>query len=222
MLYERTAISKKPEKLIEKELQALREDDTLTPDLVFRDPYFLDFLGLRDTYSEKDLEAAILRQMESFLLELGSGFAFVARQKRITLDGDDYYIDLLFYHRRLRRLVMIELKIGDFKPADKGQFSNLLYEFKIFIHQEKFGSLLGGKNVARRRILNSFTFNSSAERFSCSAQRLTKSDVYSNRLGSSTASRKTRRAFRSSVASLYPLTSAMAIDIASPSPTCPA
>lgn len=121
MLYERTAISKKPEKLIEKELRDLREDGRLTPDLVFRDPYFLDFLGLRDTYSEKDLEAAILRQMESFLLELGSGFAFVARQKRITLDGDDYYIDLLFYHRRLRRLVMIELKIGDFKPADKGQ-----------------------------------------------------------------------------------------------------
>jgi len=121
MLYERTAISKKPEKLIEQELRALREEDALTPDLVFRDPYFLDFLGLRDTYSEKDLEAAILREMESFLLELGSGFAFVARQKRITLDGDDYYIDLLFYHRRLRRLVMVELKIGDFKPADKGQ-----------------------------------------------------------------------------------------------------
>jgi predicted nuclease of restriction endonuclease-like (RecB) superfamily len=121
MLYERTAISKKPEKLIEQELKALRKEDALTPDLVFRDPYFLDFLGLKDTYSEKDLEAAILREMESFLLELGSGFAFVARQKRITLDGDDYYIDLLFYHRRLRRLVMIELKIGDFKPADKGQ-----------------------------------------------------------------------------------------------------
>jgi predicted nuclease of restriction endonuclease-like (RecB) superfamily len=121
MLYERTAISKKPEKLIEQELKALREEDALTPDLVFRDPYFLDFLGLKDTYSEKDLEAAILREMESFLIELGSGFAFVARQKRITLDGDDYYIDLLFYHRRLRRLVMIELKIGDFKPADKGQ-----------------------------------------------------------------------------------------------------
>jgi len=121
MLYERAAISKKPQKLIEQELKALREEDALTPDLVFRDPYFLDFLGLKDTYSEKDFEAAILREIESFLLELGSGFAFVARQKRITLDGDDYYIDLLFYHRRLRRLVMIELKIGDFKPADKGQ-----------------------------------------------------------------------------------------------------
>lgn len=121
MLYERTAISKKPEKLIEQELEALREEDAFTPDLVFRDPYFLDFLGLQDTYSEKDLEAAILREMEAFLLELGSGFAFVARQKRITVDGDDYYLDLLFYHRRLRRLVVIELKLGDFKPADKGQ-----------------------------------------------------------------------------------------------------
>jgi predicted nuclease of restriction endonuclease-like (RecB) superfamily len=121
MLYERTAISKKPEKLIEQELKALREEDALTPDMVFRDPYFLDFLGLKDTYSEKDLEAAILREIESFLLEMGEGFAFVARQKRITVDGDDYYIDLLFYHRRLRRLVVIELKLGDFKPADKGQ-----------------------------------------------------------------------------------------------------
>jgi predicted nuclease of restriction endonuclease-like (RecB) superfamily len=121
MLYERTAISKKPEKLIEQELRALREEDALTPDLVFRDPYFLDFLGLKDAYSEKDLESAILREMESFLLELGGGFAFIARQKRITLDGDDYYIDLLFYHRLLQRLVLIELKIGDFKPADKGQ-----------------------------------------------------------------------------------------------------
>lgn len=121
MLYERTALSKKPEELIEQELKGLRDDDQLTPDLVFRDPYFLDFLGLKDTYSEKDLENALLREIESFLLELGSGFAFVERQKRISLDGDDYYIDLLFYHRRLRRLVVIELKIGDFRPADAGQ-----------------------------------------------------------------------------------------------------
>jgi len=121
MLYERTALSKKPEKLIVQEIQALRECDQLTPDLVFRDPYVLDFLGLRDAYGERDLEDALLREIESFLLELGIGFAFVERQKRITLDGDDYYMDLLFYHRRLRRLVVIELKIGDFKPADAGQ-----------------------------------------------------------------------------------------------------
>src|SRR6185295_14723491 len=96
-------------------------EDRLTPDLVFRDPYVLDFVGLREAYSEQDLESALLREIESFLLELGTGFAFVERQKRITLDGDDYYLDLLFYHRRLRRLVVIELKLGDFKPADVGQ-----------------------------------------------------------------------------------------------------
>ena len=121
MLYERTAISKRPEKLIRQELEVLRAEDKLTPDLVFRNPYILDFLGLKDTYAEKDLEAAILREIESFLLELGAGFAFIERQKRITLDGDDYYLDLLFYHRTLRRLVAIDLKIGDFKPTDMGQ-----------------------------------------------------------------------------------------------------
>jgi len=121
MLYERTAISKKPEELAKKELAALREEDRLTPDLVFRDPYFLDFLGLKDTYSEKDLETAILREMEGFILELGAGFSFVARQKRITLDGEDYYLDLLFFHRKIKRLIAIELKLGKFKAAYKGQ-----------------------------------------------------------------------------------------------------
>jgi predicted nuclease of restriction endonuclease-like (RecB) superfamily len=121
MLFERTALSKKPQRMIRQELEALRQEDRLTPDLVLRDPYFLDFLGLRATCGEKDLEDALLREIESFLLELGIGFAFVERQKRITLDGDDYHLDLLFYHRRLRRLVAIELKIGDFKPADAGQ-----------------------------------------------------------------------------------------------------
>lgn len=121
MLYERTALSKRPDKLIRRELNVLRKDDRLTPDLVFRDPYFLDFLGLRDRYLEKDLEDAILRELEQFILELGTGFTFIARQKRIQVDGDDYYIDLLFYHRRLGRLIAIDLKLGDFKPADKGQ-----------------------------------------------------------------------------------------------------
>lgn len=121
MLYERTALSKKPEDLIRTELAALRENDAVSPDLVFQDPYLLDFLGLRDTFSEKDLESALLREIERLLLELGAGLAFVERQKRITLDGDDYYIDLLFFHRRMRRLVVIELKIGEFKPADAGQ-----------------------------------------------------------------------------------------------------
>jgi predicted nuclease of restriction endonuclease-like (RecB) superfamily len=121
MLYERTALSKRPDKLIRRELDILREDDRLTPDLVFRGPYFLDFLGLKDRYLEKDLEDAILRELERFILELGAGFSFVARQKRIQVDSDDHYIDLLFYHRILRRLVAIDLKLGDFKPADKGQ-----------------------------------------------------------------------------------------------------
>ena len=121
MLFERTALSKKPDQLIRQELDALKAADTLTPDLVFRDPYVLDFLGLKDTYAEKDVEAAILREMEAFILELGVGFCFVARQKRMQVDHDDYYLDLLFYHRKLHRLVAIELKIGDFKAADKGQ-----------------------------------------------------------------------------------------------------
>lgn len=121
MLFERTALSRKPEALIRKELAALRERSEITPALVFQDPYMLDFLQLADTYSERDLESAILREIERFLLELGAGFAFVERQKRITLDGDDYYLDLLFFHRRMQRLVAVELKIGDFKPADSGQ-----------------------------------------------------------------------------------------------------
>lgn len=121
MLYERTALSKKPEELAKVELNELREQDRLSPDMVFRDPYFLDFLGLKDRYMEKDLEDAILREMESFLLELGAGFAFLARQKRIQIDSDDFYIDLLFYNRELKRLIAIDLKLGDFKAEYKGQ-----------------------------------------------------------------------------------------------------
>jgi predicted nuclease of restriction endonuclease-like (RecB) superfamily len=121
MLYERTALSKKPEELAKIELIELREQDRLSPDMVFRDPYFLDFLGLKDRYMEKDLEDAILREMESFLLELGSGFAFLARQKRIQIDSDDFYIDMLFYNRKLKRLIAIDLKLGDFKAEYKGQ-----------------------------------------------------------------------------------------------------
>jgi len=121
MLYERTALSRKPEQLIRQELDALRATDTLTPDLVFRDPYVLDFLGLADSYSERDLESAILAELQRFIIEMGSDFAFLARQKRITIDGRDYYIDLLFYHRRLKCLVAIDLKLGEFDAAFKGQ-----------------------------------------------------------------------------------------------------
>jgi len=121
MLYQRTALSRQPDELIQHELEALRETDRVTPALVFRDPYFLDFLGLDDHYIERDVEDAIMRELEQFLLELGAGFSFIARQKRIPVGGDDYFLDLLFFHRGLRRLIAIELKLGDFKPADKGQ-----------------------------------------------------------------------------------------------------
>jgi predicted nuclease of restriction endonuclease-like (RecB) superfamily len=121
MLYERTALSKKPEALIRKELNALRRQGDVQPQMVLKDPYVLDFLGLTDHYLERDLEDGILRELESFLLELGAGFSFVARQKRIQLDGDDFYIDLLFFNRLLKRLVAIELKLGRFKHAYKGQ-----------------------------------------------------------------------------------------------------
>ncbi len=121
MLFERTALSSKPNELIQQELATLRESDRLSPELVLKDPYILDFLGLQDRHLEKDLEDAILRELENFLLELGAGFTFVARQKRLQIDNDDFYIDLLFYNRRLKRLVAIDLKLGDFEAAHKGQ-----------------------------------------------------------------------------------------------------
>ena len=120
-LFLRTELSRNTDELVRRELAALRDEDQWTPDLVFRDPYLLPFLGLSDTFNEKDLEEALLREMERFLLELGEGFAFVARQKRITVDDRDFYLDLLFYHRGLRRLVALDLKIGAFDPGFKGQ-----------------------------------------------------------------------------------------------------
>ena len=143
MLYERTALSRKPAELARKELAALREDDKLTPDLVFRDPYFLDFLGLKDTYSEKDLETAILRELEAFILELGIGFSFVGRQKRMTVDNEDYYLDLLFFHRKLRRLVAIELKLGKFQAADKGQMELYLRWLEKYEQEPQEGPPIG-------------------------------------------------------------------------------
>ena len=108
-----------------------------SPAQVFKDPYFLDFLGLRQGHDEADLEAAILRQLEAFILELGRGFAFVERQKRMVIDGEDFYLDLLFYHRRLRRLVAIELKLGRFKAAHKGQME--LYLKWLDKHERQAG-----------------------------------------------------------------------------------
>ena len=137
MLYERTAISRKPEEVARAELAQLREDDRLTPTLIFKDPYVLDFLGLNDRYLERDLEDAILREIETFLLELGDGFAFLGRQKRIQIDSDDFYLDLLFYHRHLRRLIAIELKLGDFKAEYKGQME--LYLRWLAKHEQQPG-----------------------------------------------------------------------------------
>jgi predicted nuclease of restriction endonuclease-like (RecB) superfamily len=120
-LFERTAISKKPELTISRELALLREQGLVNENLILKDPYILDFLDLNDSYLEKDLEDAILRELQQFLLELGSGFSFVARQYRIQIDNDDFYIDLLFYNRKLKRLVAIDLKIDNFKAEYKGQ-----------------------------------------------------------------------------------------------------
>jgi predicted nuclease of restriction endonuclease-like (RecB) superfamily len=120
MLFQRTALSKKPQAVISAEIGKLR-DGQMSPDTVFRDPYLLDLLGLKGAYSERDLESAILREIEGVLLELGTGFAFVARQKRMSVGKDDFHLDLLFFHRHLRRLIAVELKLESFQPAHVGQ-----------------------------------------------------------------------------------------------------
>lgn len=146
MLYERTAISRKPEQTIAKELALLKKEQQLNPDLVFRDPYFLDFLGLSDMYSEKDLETSIIVELQRFIIELGSDFAFMARQKRIIIDNRDYYIDLLFYHRRLKCLVAIDLKLGDFEAGFKGQM-------ELYLRYLQINEQLEGENAPLGLIL---------------------------------------------------------------------
>ena len=121
MLYERTAISSKPEVVIKHDLASLRDNDIMSPDLVFKSPYFLEFTGLTGAYSERDLESALIAHLEQFIIELGCGFSFVARQKRMIIDGEDFYLDLLFYHRRLHRLIAIDFKLGHFRAQYKGQ-----------------------------------------------------------------------------------------------------
>ena len=121
MLFERTAVASKPDELIKKELSTLRDDNVMSPDLVFKSPYFLEFTGLKGMYSERDLEDSLVAHLEQFIIELGNGFSFVARQKRMIIDGEDFYLDLLFYHRRLHRLIAIDLKLGRFKAQYKGQ-----------------------------------------------------------------------------------------------------
>jgi predicted nuclease of restriction endonuclease-like (RecB) superfamily len=120
MLFERTALSRESDELIQEELEQSKNSE-LSEKLILKDPYILDFLQLNDRYYERDLEDAVLRELEQFLLELGAGFTFVERQKRIQIDDEDFYIDLLFYNRKLKRLVAIELKLGDFRAAYKGQ-----------------------------------------------------------------------------------------------------
>lgn len=151
MLFERTAISRKPEETIRRELVQLRESGELSPDLAFRDPYLLDFLGLADSYSEKDLETSILAELQRVIIELGSDFAFMARQKRIVIDGRDYWIDLLFFHRRLKCLVAVELKIGEFEAAHKGQMELYLRYLEKYEQMEGENTPIGlilctGKN----------------------------------------------------------------------------
>lgn len=137
MLYERTALSKKPADLALKELKALRHDDVMSPDMVFQDPYLLDFLRLKGSYLEKDLEQAVLREMESIIPEFGAGFAFLERQKRISVGSEDFHLDLLFYNRNLRRLVAVELKLGRFRPEYKGQME--LYLRWLDKHERQAG-----------------------------------------------------------------------------------
>ena len=120
MLFQRTALSRKPKAVISAEIGKLRGGQ-MSPDTVFRDPYLLDLLGLRGAYSERDLESAVLREIEGVLLELGTGFTFVARQKRMTVGKDDFHLDLLFFHRHLHRLIAVELKLESFQPAHVGQ-----------------------------------------------------------------------------------------------------
>ncbi len=120
MLYQRTALSKNSESVIKSNLNTLR-DGQMTPEMVFRDPYFLNFLGIQGAFNERDLENAILNEMEKFLLELGNGFSFVARQKRMSVGKDVFHLDLLFYHRFLRRLVAVDLKLESFQPSHAGQ-----------------------------------------------------------------------------------------------------
>ena len=143
MLYERTALSRKPDDLAKQELATLKSRGEVGPSLILKDPYILDFLDLKDRYIERDFEDAILRELEMFLLELGAGFSFIARQKRIQLDGEDFYIDLLFYNRKLKRLVAVELKQGSFRAEYKGQMELYLRWLAKYESEDAEGPPLG-------------------------------------------------------------------------------
>ena len=142
MLYERTALSKQPEELIKYELDNIKQEE-FSKNMILKDPYFLDFLDINDRYLEKDLEDAILRSIEQFIFELGVGFSFIERQKRIIIDGEDFKIDLLFYNRKLKRLIAIDLKIGRFKAEYKGQMELYLKWLSKYEKEEGENEPLG-------------------------------------------------------------------------------
>jgi predicted nuclease of restriction endonuclease-like (RecB) superfamily len=120
LFYERTAMSRNKAAMLRKGAKALPED-RVQPAEEIKDPLLLEFLGLKDEYSETDLEEALIRHLESFLLELGGDFCFIGRQRRLRIGDEWYRVDLLFFHRRLRCLVVIDLKVGKFTHADAGQ-----------------------------------------------------------------------------------------------------
>jgi predicted nuclease of restriction endonuclease-like (RecB) superfamily len=158
MLYERSALSKQPEELIRQEIDNVRKTQKVSPTMLRRDPYILNFLGLTDRYLEKDLEDAILREMENFLLELGAGFTFMTRQKRMQIDQDDFYLDLLFFNRKLKRMIAIELKLGAFRPEYKGQMELYLRWLAKYEQEEGENPPLGiilcaGKNNEQIELL---------------------------------------------------------------------
>ena len=142
MAYERSLIAVKPEDEIMKTLEKVTPTH-MEPDVVLRNSYVLDFLGLNGYYSEEELEDAIAKQLEAFILELGQGFAFLERQKRFTIDGTDYYLDLLFYHRKLKCLIAIDLKLGKFKPQYKGQMELYLKYLQKYDMQPDENSPIG-------------------------------------------------------------------------------
>lgn len=139
MLYERTTLAKQSDEVIRQDLELLRNERKMSADIAFHDPYFLDFLGLEDNFSEKDLETAIVSELQQFITEMGNDFAFMARQKRISVDDEDYYIDLLFFNRRLRCMVAIDLKLSNFKAAYKGQM-------ELYLRWLEQNEMLEGEN----------------------------------------------------------------------------
>ncbi|HYO50468.1 MAG TPA: PDDEXK nuclease domain-containing protein [Chloroflexia bacterium] len=179
MLYERAGLSRKPQELAD---MLPDKGNALSPhDSTFRDPYILDFLGLQDAYSERDLETALVRNIERFLLALGSDFCFVGRQRRLTIGGEDYYIDLVFYHRGLRCLVLVDLKIGPFSPADAAQMK--LYLNWTRLHDKREGEsdpigliLCGSKNEQVVELLLSDPDNSLSKRIRVSQYLLLNSE----------------------------------------------